>query len=72
MAPPQRLDDEAGPNAQQTQEARVAGEALLRLGQHAEAHGGMVPDGVVPVALRAFLIGVGVRSDTVGEPDTGA
>ena len=32
----QRLDDGAGPSEQQTQEARVAGEALRRLGQQAE------------------------------------
>ena len=52
----------AGPSQERTQAATRAAVELRELAEVTEAEGGMIPDGVVPSALVAFLVGVGERA----------
>ena len=54
----------AGPSQEWTHAATRAAAELRGLAEATEADGGMVPDGVVPSALVAFLVGVGERAGT--------
>ena len=56
----QPLENEAGPDEDHTRQARQAAARLWQLGNEAAAAGRVVPDGVVPTALLAFLEGIGV------------
>lgn len=55
------LQHGAGPDEDHTKQARQAAGQLWQLANEAAADGYMVPDGVVPGALLAFLEGIGVR-----------
>ena len=57
----QPLESGAGPDEDHTRQARQAAARLWLLGNDAAAAGRVVPDGVVPTALLAFLEGIGVR-----------